>query len=106
MVHRKLPFAEIYFLANTSNHPVNQIVRLRSCLREAIWLDPSSGRPVEADYNVGWAPYESRVLVCSGFSARPAPPGSDMAPMDLSRDWKVTFADSKEPLTMAALRSW
>ena len=23
-VHRKLPFAEIYFLANTSNHPVRR----------------------------------------------------------------------------------
>jgi hypothetical protein len=110
-VHRKLAFGDIYFLANTSNHPVHSPATFRVTGLEAAWYDPFTGKVTGAGTNkidLDLAPYESRIVVFSKqhVAPRPAPTGPMPAPVDLSSGWKVTFAGSTEPVTMAALRSW
>ena len=112
--HRKLDSADIYFLANTSNHQVRGPATFRDGRRTSQWWDPfggktatAGGRRVELDL----APYESRVLVFSDErlperdrgkrpAARQAP-----APIDISSGWAVTFPGS-QPVAMDRLQSW
>ncbi|MGA2723609.1 MAG: glycosyl hydrolase [Bryobacteraceae bacterium] len=110
-VHRKLEYGDIYFLANTSNHPVHSQATFRISGLEAAWWDPFTGKVTGAGGNridLDLAPYESRVVVFSKerVASRPAPTGPVPAPVDLSSGWKVTFAGSSEPVEMTALRSW
>jgi hypothetical protein len=110
-VHRKLAFGDIYFLANTSNHPVHSPATFRVTGLEAAWYDPFTGKVTGAGTNkidLDLAPYESRIVVFSKqhVARRPAPTGPMPAPVDLSSGWKVTFAGSTEPVNMTALRSW
>ena len=110
-VHRKLAFADVYFLANTSNLPVHGQAVFRVSGRAARWWDPHGGKVNDAGgsrIELTLAPYESRVLVFSG-KAEPnhlAPAGPSPAPIDLSSGWTVTFAGSSQPIVMDRLRSW
>jgi hypothetical protein len=110
-VHRKLAFGDLYFLANTSNHPVHSPATFRITGLEAAWWDPFTGKVTGAGGNridLDLAPYESRVVVFSRkrVASPPAPTGPVPAPVDLSSGWKVAFAGSSEPVAIAALRSW
>jgi hypothetical protein len=110
-VHRKLAYGDIYFLANTSNHPVHSQATFRVSGLQAAWFDPFTGKVTGAGGNridLDLAPYESRVVVFSKerVASRPAPTGPAPAPVDLSSGWKVMFAGSSEPVVMTALRSW
>ena len=76
-VHRKLAFAEIYFLANTSNHPVQSTAKFRVRGMQAASGTRSRarshgrGNPLALDL----APYESRVRgVLEGARAGAARP--------------------------------
>jgi hypothetical protein len=111
IVHRKLAYGDIYFLANTSNHPVHSPATFRVKGLEAAWFDPFTGKVTGAGTNhidLDLAPYESRIVVFSKQHVAPRPAASGPAPaaVDLSSGWKVTFAGSTEPVTMTALRSW
>ncbi|HYW46972.1 MAG TPA: glycosyl hydrolase [Bryobacteraceae bacterium] len=109
-VHRKLDFADVYFVANTSNHPVRTPAAFRIQGLEAAWYDPMTGQIAKAGgprIDLDLAPYESRVVVFSKdrLAEPPKPSGAAPAPVDISTDWKVTFPGA-EPITMATLRSW
>jgi hypothetical protein len=110
-VHRKLGFADVYFVANTSNHPVHAQTDFRvEGLEAAIW-DPLTGKETGVGgkrMDLTLAPYESRVVVFSKergkepqVTAAPRP-----SPVDLSAGWKVTFAGSAAAVTMDAGHSW
>jgi len=110
-VHRKLDFADVYFLANTSNHPVSTDASFRIAGLDAAWWNPMNGEASAAAGNrvhLDLAPYESRVLVFSRdrVAARPAPPGTPPPPVDLSTGWQVTFDGSPQPVSMNAPHSW
>src|SRR5437016_9973407 len=68
-VHCKLPFAEIYFLVNTSNRPISTTATFRASEPHAEWWDPSSGDISPANTNpvleLNLQPYESRVIIFS-----------------------------------------
>ena len=110
-VHRKLPFADIYFLANTSNHPVRSQAEFRiKGVDPASW-NPFTGKIAKAasgnKVDLDLAPYESRVIVFSNDrlpdpskSSGPAP-----APVDLSAGWRLTFPGA-QPIAMDRLASW
>jgi hypothetical protein len=110
-VRRKLQDADIYFVANTSNHPVKANARFGSKRRVATWLDPDSGKLTRASATpeLDLAPYESRVLVFSDASL----PGTAEAPKlaqpavlaDLSQDWTLGFPGA-QPQALKQLRSW
>jgi hypothetical protein len=110
-VHRKLGFADVYFLANTSNHPVHALAQFRvEGLDASVW-DPLTGKETWMGgkrLDLMLAPYESRVVVFSKvrgdepqLTAAPRP-----GPIDLSAGWKVTFAGESQPVTMDAGHSW
>ncbi len=111
-VHRKLPWADIYFVANTDNRPHAFDAAFRGSLTNAEWWDPFTGRITKAGtgsmIHFNLAPYESRVLV--DFNGRPQAPepmkAATFAPIDLTHDWKVTFDKTGATETMQDLHSW
>ncbi len=109
-VHRKLPFAEVYFLANTSNREIHHeaVFRVQGLTGE--WWDPVTGKIARAGgarQDLTLAPYESRVLVFSKDRASEpdAPTGPETTVLDLSSGWKVTFPGSA-PVEMQKLETW
>jgi hypothetical protein len=127
-VHRKLDSADVYFLANTANHPIHAAATFRVSGLQAAWWDPFNGKvsaAAGARVELDLAPYESRVLVFSkelqqaGIAPAPATPASASSapatpvpatpappPLEVSGPWKVTFPGSAQPVFMQPLRSW
>jgi hypothetical protein len=108
VVHRKLPYSDVYFLANTSNRAVKGTAGFRVQGMLAAWWDPFTGKAAKADLNLELAPYESRVLVLSRAVAPPIPAmsGSAIPPVDVSAGWTVKFPDAPRAVPMATLRPW
>jgi hypothetical protein len=102
-IHRHLPDAEVYFVVNTSNHPVSVQPKFRATgLQPAQW-NPLTGTAVSAG---GFAPYESRVIVFSKLGMS-APGGITWNRFfDLSKDWKLAFEGSTVPEALSTLHSW
>jgi alpha-L-rhamnosidase len=108
VVHRKLPYSDIYFLANTGNRPVKGTAAFRVQGMLAAWWDPFAGKAAKASMDLDLAPYESRVLVFSRAVAPPIPAmsGAAIPPVDVSANWTVKFPDSPQTVQMATLRPW
>jgi hypothetical protein len=120
-LHRKLDHADLYFIANTANHPVDATATFRAARAYAASLDTTSGEATALDPKsiksiaLSLAPYESRVIV---FSDTPigkpstAPSGQPQASKtyqllaDLSHDWHITFAKTAIARTEPNLTSW
>ncbi len=107
-IHRKLDFADVYFLANTSNHPVQTEATFRIQDLQAESWDPMTGQATPAGgprIELSLAPYESRVFVFSksGAGARPAP--GEPSTTDLPNTWTITFPGA-QPARLSALYSW
>jgi alpha-L-rhamnosidase len=96
-VHRKLPFADVYFVANTSNHAVHSSATFRAQARAAESWDPITGKLSAFDGDLDLAPYESRVLVFSKDAAPPKSAPSDPIPppSGLIGNWKVAYQGSE-----------
>jgi hypothetical protein len=107
--HRKLDGADVYFIANTSNHPVALKAAVRSKNVPGEWWDPFTGKvqPANvADLACDLAPYESRILVLSSESASsPAATVTEMQPLDIGSGWSVTF-DKLNYTIPASGKSW
>jgi hypothetical protein len=110
-VHRKLPFADIYFVVNTSNHPLKTDASFRmpwSGVYGSQW-DPLTGKTSTVGGTklaLDLAPYESRVFVfVKGQAPFEPPAGVAPAPVDLSTGWKLTFPGGPAT-TMDTLHSW
>jgi hypothetical protein len=109
-VHRKLDFAEVYFIVNTSNRAVRSAATFRVKGLNAEWWDPMTGTVSDAggaNLELALAPYESRVLVFSRERAlgNPTPTGPAPAPIALNGPWKITFS-GESPLARPTLHSW
>ena len=85
VVHRKLPYTDVYFVANTANHPVKL-----SAWTNATWWDPATGQ--DSDPHGVLAPYESRMVVL-GNATRPGRATPEGRVTDLT-DWKLTIDDA------------
>jgi hypothetical protein len=112
-LHRKLSDADIYFVANTSNHNVSAKARFGTTRTNAEQWDPFSGKSYRADArstDLTLAPYESRVLVFDNTApSLPVPwHGQPVASeqIDLGHDWQLTFPGLQHTVTMQNLRSW
>ncbi len=96
-LHRKLNDADVYFIANTSNHRVESTASFSSERRYVSTWDPFAGgayvavsKPVELNL----APYESRVIVFSDAAigkSMEVHKSSTRVAADLTHDWKVKF---------------
>jgi hypothetical protein len=107
-VRRRLRDADIYFIANTSNHAVHADASFAAKRNAAAWIDPDSGRMTAATLpaRLDLAPYESRVLVLAdALPSLPAAPTTATTEIaDLGRGWNVRFPAGT--VRMDALRSW
>jgi hypothetical protein len=116
IVHRRLPYADVYFIANTSNRPQTTAATFRVKRKHAAYWNPMTGETVEAVAEpakdgsarmttaIRLEPYESRFLVFSD-SALPASRASQAnrvsqasgagglggESIDLATGWTVTF---------------
>ncbi len=110
-VHRHLPYAEVYFLANTSNHPVKSETVFRTGELKPAWWTPMDGRVISAGgtgrLTLDLAPYESRVLVFSKQSegiliVR----DSGLVTTSVTAPWKVTFVGTNLSESMDQFKPW
>ena len=118
-IHRTLPDADIYFVANTGNKPIEGAAVFRSFRSWAEAWDPDSGRILFAERDargaqlpLALAPYESRIFVFTD-RAQPAPLGvpeptqpREATIADLTSKWKIQPAGSPAPRPLANLQSW
>jgi hypothetical protein len=116
-LHRKLDHADIYFIANTTNHAVTATATFRAARRYgarayAASLDTTSGNAFALDpksITLSLAPYESRVILFSDTpigQPSPAPTQPPQIIADLSHDWRITFAHTSITRTEQNLTSW
>jgi hypothetical protein len=115
-IHRKLPNSDMYFVANTSNLPIDGKIRFRSKHTTIQVWNPDNGNAVGSVVNSGivlkLAPYESLVFVLSNdaavaSAAAPAPQVATVELLaDLSTDWQVRFADGGSAQTVEHPASW
>ena len=112
-IRRRLPHADVYFIANTSNVTVDTMARLRSKYHSATWLNPYSGKATTAlSHNGAWPlhlpPYGSAILLLHAGPARDAAPPqtSTQQIADLSHHWTVDFSGLHLQRQMPSLVSW
>ncbi|PYT71086.1 MAG: glycoside hydrolase [Acidobacteria bacterium] len=116
-VHRKLPFADIYFLANTANQRVRTQGAFRVSADQAELWDPVSGatRTLSAASAVqlSFEPYQSCILVFyhQGLVSKrtqisAAKPNAPLSALDLASNWSVTFSGLGRTVKMKTLHSW
>jgi alpha-L-rhamnosidase len=110
-VHRHLPYAEVYFLANTSNHRVGSNAVFRTGELKPAWWNPMDGRIITAGGNrtvaIDLAPYESRVVAFTkqgeGGTTYLDP---EVRAIPVSAPWKVTFDGVHVTEMMKPLKPW
>ena len=111
-LHRKLNDADVYFIANTSNHKVESTASFSSARRYVSTWDPLVGSAyVTASKPVvlNLAPYESRVIVFSDAAigkSMEVHKSSTRVVADLTHDWKVKFAGLPGERDVQTLASW
>lgn len=110
-IHRKLENGDIYFVANTTNQPVDAEARFREGRnRPAQLWNPMTGAMTTLageEVSLKLAPYESTIVVFGARSGRePSVSRSRTALADLSNDWQVEFAPLQLQRTASKLTSW
>jgi hypothetical protein len=113
-IRRKLPAADIYFVANTSNHSVSARAIFATAHKFGQRWDADTGAAVAgpaysgtAAISLNLAAYESAIFVFSDTpSGAPAldRPGAQVA--DLSTDWNVTFTATNSSIPEHILTDW
>ena len=111
-IRRKLPAADIYFVANTSNHPVSVRATFATTHTFGQRWNADTGAtvaayPGTAAIPVNLAAYESAIFVFSNTPSRVPSvvrPGAQIA--DLSADWKVTFTATNKSVSEHVLADW
>ncbi len=117
VVHRTTPFAEIYFVANTTNAKQTGSGEFRVQGLDAEWWDAKTGAPSPAvvaargdrttTVEMSLEPYESRFLVFSrgpGGAAAASNHAAAPAAVDISAGWTVSAGGKAS--AMEKLRSW
>jgi hypothetical protein len=113
-LRRKLPRADIYFVANTANHPVHARAAFATAFNSGQRWDTGSGMTLPGaahlsprDVPIDLAPYESAVFVFSqGSSPSPAPPLTETLIADLSTHWSVAFPAAGTSRQEESLQDW
>jgi hypothetical protein len=110
-IRRKLPAADIYFVANTSNHPVSTQASFATTHPYGQRWDADTGDAVgiasAAAIPLHLAAYESAIFVFSDKPSRAATPHAPAAQIaDLSADWKITFTATNKSVSEHTLTDW
>jgi hypothetical protein len=122
-VHRHTEAGEIYFLSNTSNQTITETPVFRVQNLQAEWWNPVTGRATPAkivarssegsSVAINLPPYGAQFLVFTKrtLPSAPAAAAANITPLDLSKDWDVTFKNSSTeadpaPQHFGTLISW
>ena len=111
-IHRKLSAGDLYFIANTSNERKHVQAHFRAAARRAETWNAFSGEIAglsnSENLELDLEPYESRLIFFSdaAMSAQPESERHESVRVDLSRQWRVTFADIGLSVDMDSLASW
>jgi hypothetical protein len=119
-IRRKLADADVYFVVNTSNQPIDATATFATAHKFAEQWNPDTGTasPASAsNHPINLAPYESRIFIFSSNPTKTGAPRPDSRTWvstaasadqlaDLSTDWRVTFASTKETETEPTLTDW
>jgi hypothetical protein len=134
VVHRRLPYADAYFIVNTSNRSLNGNARVRVQRKQAAWWNPMTGEATPArlarttdgrsEVSLRLAPYESQFLVLADAApsrmleataaTSSGTNGAGAAAADtrvsVTGEWKVTFTPpaatfTKQPAAAAKTMS-
>ena len=114
-IHRKLPETDVYFLANTSNQPIEGTIHFRSSHPQVESWSPDTGAIESTNTNtdqpktLNLAPYESRIFVLTDSpAAHPSTPPlrAEHQLADLSASWQIQFPSNSQPQQLPNLTSW
>ena len=111
-IRRKLPFADIYFVVNTSNHEIDATANFSTkyTFGEQWNPDTTASKPASARAQpLRLAPYESNVFIFT--NAHPASNAQYSSPSshpiaDLSKNWRVEFVSTGESYEERSLTDW
>jgi len=114
-IHRKMDDADIYFVANTSNRPIDGKIGFRAKRNYIEEWDPDFGKvlypeAIGANVQLKLAPYESRVFVFTDTAppSQPKPEASfvgDSPLAELSSSWQIQFP-GMAPQSLRNFKSW
>jgi hypothetical protein len=117
-LHRSLPTADLYFVANTENITQTITVDLRARRPHRTEWNATTGEAStlpDGPLQLRLAPYESRVLIVSDAALKTAdsplgPEPTSTVLATLMQDWQVRFSDRQRDVvpavTMESLHSW
>jgi hypothetical protein len=114
-IRRKLPTADLYFVVNTSNRPIDVHAAFATHFKSAEQWSTDTGdvlrtsAPLKAtDVPLTLAPYESAVFVFSNGVSEKVMAGHEPTKQiaDLSADWKVDFLGMNKTETEATPKDW
>jgi hypothetical protein len=110
-IRRKLPMADIYFVANTANHPLQTQATFRTNYERGEQWDPDSTVATSLSsrtVDLKLAAYESRVFVFSaaGPTATHSSTSDDAQVGDLSTDWRIHFSSTDRTVEEHTLSDW
>lgn len=111
-IRRHLSNADIYFVTNTGNDPVDGSLSLATAYPSGEQWNPTGGEVTSiSSSNVALhlAPYESRIFVFSDTRSKapaPPPPAPPTQLADLSGNWQVRFAATGQTKSEAKLTDW
>jgi hypothetical protein len=109
-IRRKLATADVYFVTNTSNQPIDTTASFATAHKYGEAWDPDSTAvsPASAEsFPIHLAPYESRVFVFSSSQPAPKPAAAgSTTTMDISSAWKVTFPGIQKSVNEPVLTDW
>jgi hypothetical protein len=111
-IRRKLPGADVYFIANTSNRSVTTRATFSTAYKFGEQWDPDTGTALRGhvaalDMPIELAPYGSAVFI---FSDIPPPETAarrrSVEIADLSDDWNVTFPSLRKSVNERVFSDW
>jgi hypothetical protein len=111
-IRRKLASADVYFVANTSNQPIDTTASFATSHKSAEMWDPDNATATSASsqaFHLHLAPYESRVLVFSDTPSTAKPELQSAGPsgtVDISTVWKVEFPGINKSISEPELKDW
>jgi hypothetical protein len=111
-IRRRLPNADVYFVANTSNQPINTAATFATSHKVAEEWDVDSGAITSATATsqpIHFEPYGSHVYVFADAptTGRPAPaPGHQTADTSMMTAWNLTFTGLNKTVSQPIPTDW
>ena len=111
-IRRRLPTADVYFVVNTGNQPIDTTASFSTTHTTAETWEPDNATIASASAEglpIHLAPYESRVFVFSDGPSTAKPevhPGGLNGTLDISTAWNVNFTGIHKSVSEGDLTDW